>query len=134
MVSLALALYAGSYGLHKLPEDLNDEDGLLLIHRSFALTHSFLQFSSRGPIGLVGHIAVRTVRYTRLSPASGSGQVQQGRRIFARAYCVEHPTANKHDSPASTARFSICPMPGWSCRRLVNLEYSMRLRVLRPEG
>lgn len=33
-------------------------------------------------------------------------------RIFARAYCLEHPAANKHDCLASAIRFFCCPMPG----------------------
>lgn len=49
MASLALALCAGSYGLHKLPEHLESETGLLLIHRPFAPMPSCPQLSLPTP-------------------------------------------------------------------------------------
>lgn len=49
MASLALALCAGSCGLHNLPEDLKSETGLLLIHRPFAPMPSCAQFSLPTP-------------------------------------------------------------------------------------
>lgn len=49
MASLALALCARPYGLHKLPEHLKSETGLLLIHRPFAPMPSCPQFSLPTP-------------------------------------------------------------------------------------
>lgn len=44
MAVLAFALRVGSYGLHKVPEDLKSETGSLLIHRPLALMHHCPQF------------------------------------------------------------------------------------------
>lgn len=122
MASLALALCAGSYGLHKLPEHLKSETGLLLIHRPFAPMPCCPQFSLPTPdthgrahygygYGAVRCGAVRCVAPRHSSSASRGGQIQEPTTheggFCARAYCMEHPTANKHDSPALTARFSL---------------------------
>lgn len=122
MAFLAPALCAGSYGLHKVPEDLESETGSLLIHRPFALMHSCPQFclprpDSHGRVhhdygyGTVRCGALHTPRHS--SSASTSGQIQmtiqeRGFLLGLTAWNTQlQPTANKHDNPAFNARFSL---------------------------